>query len=173
MKDPRSPSSSERSRWALSVTANEGLKSGNGSVDQTILSKLSNCALEPATQEPAVSRISMFLIVRPWSDGACSVSIPAPPSIIPEFTEMNVSTVMASLPSPASMSKTAGVKLKRSSSEIVSLPVPPLMTSFPTSPQSMPAETVRQAFILAALEAGVTINDDEDGAEASALNPAV
>ncbi|MBB3160095.1 hypothetical protein FHS25_000527 [Rhizobium laguerreae] len=37
----------------------------------------------------------------------------------------------------------------------------------------MPAETVRQAFILAALEAGVTINDDEDGAEASALNPAV
>ncbi|WP_222336154.1 DUF982 domain-containing protein [Rhizobium leguminosarum] len=37
----------------------------------------------------------------------------------------------------------------------------------------MPAETVRQAFILAALEAGATINDDEDGAEASALNPAV
>ncbi|TBC73620.1 DUF982 domain-containing protein [Rhizobium leguminosarum] len=31
----------------------------------------------------------------------------------------------------------------------------------------MPAETVRQAFILAALEAGVSINDDEDGAEAA------
>ncbi|MGO6673547.1 DUF982 domain-containing protein [Rhizobium leguminosarum] len=37
----------------------------------------------------------------------------------------------------------------------------------------MPAETVRQAFILAALEAGVAINDDdEDGSEA-AVNPPV
>jgi hypothetical protein len=38
----------------------------------------------------------------------------------------------------------------------------------------MPAETVRQAFILAALEAGVVINDDdEDGAGSSVLNPSV
>ncbi|WP_313140147.1 DUF982 domain-containing protein [Rhizobium croatiense] len=35
----------------------------------------------------------------------------------------------------------------------------------------MPAETVRQAFILAALEAGVPINDDEDGGGISALSP--
>jgi hypothetical protein len=37
----------------------------------------------------------------------------------------------------------------------------------------MPAETVRQAFILAALEAGVKINDHEDGAGSSVLNPQV
>ncbi|QND13650.1 DUF982 domain-containing protein [Rhizobium leguminosarum bv. trifolii] len=38
----------------------------------------------------------------------------------------------------------------------------------------MPAETVRQAFILAALEAGVAINDDgEDGAGSSVVNPSV
>ncbi|MBA5804251.1 DUF982 domain-containing protein [Rhizobium sp. WYCCWR 11290] len=38
----------------------------------------------------------------------------------------------------------------------------------------MPAETVRQAFILAALEAGVAINDDdEDEAGSSVLNPSV
>ena len=38
----------------------------------------------------------------------------------------------------------------------------------------MPAETVRQAFILAALEAGLQINeDDEDGAGTSVLNPSV
>ncbi|MGR9129661.1 DUF982 domain-containing protein [Rhizobium leguminosarum] len=36
----------------------------------------------------------------------------------------------------------------------------------------MPAETVRQAFILAALEAGVAINDD-DGAGSSVGNPLV
>ncbi|WP_222282755.1 DUF982 domain-containing protein [Rhizobium leguminosarum] len=36
----------------------------------------------------------------------------------------------------------------------------------------MPAETVRQAFILAALEAGVPLHDDEDGSEA-AVNPPV
>ncbi|MBB4572629.1 hypothetical protein GGI59_000337 [Rhizobium lentis] len=33
----------------------------------------------------------------------------------------------------------------------------------------MPAETVRQAFILAALEAGVPINDDEDRGGISSL----
>ncbi|WP_244956154.1 DUF982 domain-containing protein [Rhizobium changzhiense] len=38
----------------------------------------------------------------------------------------------------------------------------------------MPAETVRQAFILAALEAGVAINDDdEDEAGSSVLKPSV
>jgi hypothetical protein len=38
----------------------------------------------------------------------------------------------------------------------------------------MPAETVRQAFILAALEAGVAINDDgEDVAGSSVVNPSV
>ncbi|WP_027684056.1 DUF982 domain-containing protein [Rhizobium leguminosarum] len=38
----------------------------------------------------------------------------------------------------------------------------------------MPAETVRQAFILAALEAGVAINDDdEDGPGSSVVNPSV
>ncbi|WP_246700681.1 DUF982 domain-containing protein [Rhizobium sp. PEPV16] len=37
----------------------------------------------------------------------------------------------------------------------------------------MPAETVRQAFILAALEAGVPLHDDEDGAEAAVVNPPV
>jgi len=37
----------------------------------------------------------------------------------------------------------------------------------------MPAETVRQAFILAALEAGVSLHDDEDGAEAAVVNPPV
>lgn len=38
----------------------------------------------------------------------------------------------------------------------------------------MPAETVRQAFILAALEAGLSINDDDDdGAGSSVLNPTV
>jgi hypothetical protein len=35
----------------------------------------------------------------------------------------------------------------------------------------MPAETARQAIILAALEAGVSINDDEDVAEAAVVNP--
>ncbi|WP_245293718.1 DUF982 domain-containing protein [Rhizobium bangladeshense] len=37
----------------------------------------------------------------------------------------------------------------------------------------MPAETVRQAFILAALEAGVPIADDENGTTSSVENPAV
>ncbi|UVD59140.1 DUF982 domain-containing protein [Rhizobium sp. Pop5] len=37
----------------------------------------------------------------------------------------------------------------------------------------MPAETVRQAFILAALEAGVAVNEEEDGAGASASTPPV
>ncbi|MDR9781393.1 DUF982 domain-containing protein [Rhizobium redzepovicii] len=37
----------------------------------------------------------------------------------------------------------------------------------------MPAETVRQAFILAALEAGVPIADDENGAASSVSNPPV
>ncbi|WP_245423916.1 MULTISPECIES: DUF982 domain-containing protein [unclassified Rhizobium] len=37
----------------------------------------------------------------------------------------------------------------------------------------MPAETVRQAFILAALEAGVAITDDENGSGGSVSNPPV
>jgi len=38
----------------------------------------------------------------------------------------------------------------------------------------MPAETVRQAFILAALEAGLSIHDDdEDEAGSSVLNPSM
>ncbi|MBB4477889.1 DUF982 domain-containing protein [Rhizobium etli] len=37
----------------------------------------------------------------------------------------------------------------------------------------MPAETVRQAFILAALEAGVPIADDENGTASSVENPAM
>ncbi|AIC27797.1 hypothetical protein IE4803_CH02670 [Rhizobium etli bv. phaseoli str. IE4803] len=37
----------------------------------------------------------------------------------------------------------------------------------------MPAETVRQAFILAALEAGVPIVDDEDGTASSGSNTPV
>ncbi|WP_245292975.1 DUF982 domain-containing protein [Rhizobium acidisoli] len=37
----------------------------------------------------------------------------------------------------------------------------------------MPAETVRQAFILAALEAGVAITDDENRSEGSVSTPPV
>ncbi|WP_245441484.1 DUF982 domain-containing protein [Rhizobium vallis] len=37
----------------------------------------------------------------------------------------------------------------------------------------MPAETVRQAFILAALEAGLSIHDDDEGPPSSVSNPPV